>query len=69
MEKFFLYENEYCKFLKIKNFKKIMKREEFDNRIIVKDIEVKEKKNFVFDIVEDLVFFICGMCFLRFLMF
>lgn len=69
MEKFFLYENEYCKFLEIKNFKKIMKREEFDNRIIVKDIEVKEKMNFVFDIVEDLVFFICGMCFFRFLMF
>lgn len=69
MEKFFLYENEYCKFLEIKNFKKIMKREEFDNRIIVKDIEVKEKMNFVFDFVEDLVFFICGMCFLRFLMF
>lgn len=69
MEKFFLYENEYCKFLEIKNFKKIMKREEFDNRIIVKDIEVNEKMNFVFDIVEDFVFFICGMCFLRFLMF
>lgn len=66
MEKLLPHENEHRKFLETKNPKKIMKREELDNRTIVKDTEAKEKTNSALDTVEDPVPFTCGMCSSRF---